>query len=191
MWLNTLQHHPWPALQWGVVIGAALIGAVLDARSQRISNRLTGPLLIGGLAVSTWVGGVPGLFDSLAGCCALAAPYVLLFALAGGGAGDAKLMGALGAWLGVVQGVVVLLAVALCGGLLAVGFALWRRRLGRTLGLVTHAARAFSGFCVGALSVRDAGAAFPTESEVQQMPYGPAIFLGVVFSAGGIWLWRI
>jgi prepilin peptidase CpaA len=191
MWFNTLQHHPWPALQWGVVIGASLVGAVLDARSQRIPNALTGPLLASGLAVSTWAGAVPGLFDSLAGCAALAVPYVLLYALAGGGAGDAKLMGALGAWLGLVQGVIVLVAVALCGGLLAIVYALAKRRLGRTFGLVAHAARAFSGFCVGALSLRDAGAAFPADSEVQPMPYGPAILLGVLLSAGGLLLWPI
>lgn len=191
MWLNTLQHHPWPTLQWGVVIGAALVGAVLDARSQRIPNLLTLPLFVSGLAISTWAGGVPGLVDAIGGCAVLAIPYVLLYALAGGGAGDAKLLGAIGAWLGVVQGVVVLLAVALCGGLLAVVYAISRRRLRRTLGLVAQAGRAFSGFWFGALTMRQAGAAFPIDSEVQPMPYGPAIFLGVLLSAGGKLLWPI
>ena len=67
--------------------------------------------------------------DALAACVMLALPYVVLFVFAGGGAGDAKLMGAIGTWLGLVNGVVALAAVAASGILLAVAFALARRRL--------------------------------------------------------------
>lgn len=190
MWLNTLQHHPWPTLQWGVVIAGALTGAVLDARSHRIPNLLTGPLLAGGFVVSTLAGGFFGLLDAAAACAVMALPFVLLFAMAGGGAGDAKLMGALGAWLGVVQGAVVLAAVLVCGGIAALLFAMARGRLRRTVGLVGNVSRTFAAVIAGSVAWRDAGAALPAQTETQPMPYGPAICLGVLVSRGGMWLWQ-
>ena len=100
MWAATLWDHNMLPLQWGVVIGTALAAAVCDLRTRRVPNLLTGPIVLAGLAWGIWVGGWAGLADSVAGCLLLAIPYVLLFVFAGGGAGDAKLMGAIGSrWL--------------------------------------------------------------------------------------------
>ena len=41
-------------IQWGVVIGASLIAAVLDLRARRIPNLLCGPLFITGLIWAAW-----------------------------------------------------------------------------------------------------------------------------------------
>ena len=128
MWLTTLYEHPIPALQWGTVLGAALVAAFWDLRSRRIPNLLTGPLLLCGWCQSVWLCGAHGLLDSFVASLLLATPFAILFAFAGGGAGDAKLMGALGSWLGVVSGIAVLLAVCLCGMVIAVGGYVVRRR---------------------------------------------------------------
>jgi Flp pilus assembly protein protease CpaA len=88
--LTTLWNTNLPFLQWGVVIGASTAAAVWDLRQRRIPNILTGPLFIGGLVWAIWVGGLPGLGEALVACIILAAPYVWLFLVAGGGAGDAK-----------------------------------------------------------------------------------------------------
>ena len=104
----TLWDHSVVPVQWGVVLCVSLIGAITDLRSGRIPNFLTMPILLAGATWAVWLCGPAGLADALLGCLLLATPYVLLFVFAGGGAGDAKLMGAIGAWLGVVNGLVAL-----------------------------------------------------------------------------------
>lgn len=190
MWSTTLYEHPFPALQWCAVLGVALVAACTDLRSRRIPNLLTGTALLGGLLVSGWVGGVPGLLDSVAATLLLASPFVLLFALAHGGAGDAKLMGALGSWLGVVHGVATLFAVCLCGVILAIAFASSQGRLGVVLANLSGTARGLLQPVFGIGSFRDAARLMPGASEGLQMPYGLAIFAGAALAAGGTWIWK-
>ena len=190
MWLTTLYEHPTPSLQWGTVLGASLVAAFWDLRSRRIPNLLTFPLVLGGWAASASFSGGAGLVDSLAATVLLAAPFVLLFVFAGGGAGDAKLMGGLGAWLGTVNGLVVLLAVCVCGMVLAVIAAARKRRLGAVLGNVSGAMIGLLQPVFGVGSLRDAGRLMPAAGEGQQMPYGLAIFAGTAVAAGGLWLCR-
>jgi prepilin peptidase CpaA len=188
MWLTTLYEHPIPALQWGPVLGATLVGAFWDLRTRRIPNLLTGPLLLCGWIESFWVCGGHGLLDSLAATVLLAAPFVLLFAFAGGGAGDAKLMGAIGAWLGVVAGVAVLLSVCLCGMLFAVAFALAKRSLGSALRNVSAGMLGLLHPVFGQGRWRDSGRMMPAAGEGQPMPYGFAIFAGALLVAGAMWV---
>ncbi len=178
MWYTTLHDQPAPLLPWGVAIGASLVAAVTDARSRRIPNLLTLPLVLSGWIRSFSVCGAAGLGDSLAGTLLLAAPFVILFAFGGGGAGDAKLMGGIGAWLGLVDGFVALLAVCLAGFVLGVAFAVWRKRLGAVLANLTGAAHA--------LLMRS----LPAVDDGQKMPYGIAISAGTVVAAGFTWIWR-
>jgi len=188
MWTTALSDHPLPVLPWSVAVGGALLGAITDARSRRIPNLLTGPLLLLGLACSfAWLGG-PGLLDSLVGALVLGAPFVLLFVFAGGGAGDAKLMAALGSWLGLGQGLVALASVCLVGLLLGLLFARRSGRLGTVLGRVR-------GILIGAFasvatlgSWRAARAYFPPGDEGEEkLPYGLAIFGGVLVAALATW----
>ena len=186
MWALTLFEHPWPPLQWGTVIGASLAAARFDLRSSRIPNVLTGPLLAAGLASSIVVGGWSGLADSLLATFLLGLPYVLLYMFAGGGAGDAKLMGGIGAWLGLVQGTVVLFSVALTGVVTALFFA----HVHGELGLVSRRVRTVFHLLTASLltrsSPREAFATLPSPAEARKMPYGVAIFAGVSFSALGM-----
>jgi len=176
--------------QWGVVIGASLIAAFGDVRSRCIPNSLTFPLLAAGLVWSGWFGGVSGLGEAVGACMMLGVPYVLLFVFAGGGAGDAKLMGAIGAWLGLRQALIVLLCVAVAGGVLGLVKAALKRRLKFVL---TNVLISFYTFilCVAGgrkPSLADArdDARRETgdeESERLEMPYGVAIAAGVCIAA--------
>jgi len=190
MWLTTLYEHPFPALQWGTVLGASLVAAFWDLRSRRIPNLLTGPLLLCGWCESAWLCGGHGLLDSFVATILLAAPFVILFVFAGGGAGDAKLMGALGSWLGVVSGIAVLLAVCLCGMVIAVAFAVSKRRLGPVLANISGAFLALLQPVFGHGKLRDAVRLMPGAAEGQKMPYGPAIFAGTALAAGSLWMWK-
>src|SRR4051812_4578870 len=104
-------NKPIPDLHWAAVIGACLVAAAWDVRTGRIPNWLCAALFAGGLLASLIRGGSSGAADAACGCVLLAVPYILLFVFAGGGAGDAKLMGAVGMWLGLAGAVWVLLAV--------------------------------------------------------------------------------
>ena len=75
--------------------------AVWDFRQNRIPNWLTLSAIPAGILWNTWVGGFSGLQMSLGGFAVGFGILFILFATGGGGGGDVKLMGALGAWVGV------------------------------------------------------------------------------------------
>ena len=76
------------------------IALIFDLRLRRIPNALTVLFFILGLSFHIVLAGWPGLRFSLLGFAAGFGPLFLLWLLGGGGGGDVKMMGALGAWLG-------------------------------------------------------------------------------------------
>jgi len=189
--LTTLWDTSTPLLQWGVVIGASTVAAVWDSLRHRIPNLLTGPLFLSGLIWATCVGGLDGAGESLLACVILAGPYVFLFLVAGGGAGDAKMMGAVGAWLGLANGLAALVGVSLAGVVLGVAFVIRRRG-------VKHVWIALA-VGIGELSQRFSGSgggkprqgATMNSEPLAKMPYGLAIWSGVCLAAIGVRLWRL
>lgn len=190
MWNMPLWHHDMLPVQWGAVIGASLAGAVCDVRKQRIPNRLTLPVFLSGLAWAIWVGGLRGWVDAVCGCLILATPFVILFAFAGGGAGDAKMMGALGSWLGVINGVVALVSVVVAGALCGLGYALVKKQFRAMLNRLWQILfRLVLMLSPHGRSAR-AYAVFPEDKDSLAMPYGIPIFSGVCAAALGVFLWR-
>lgn len=171
---------------WTAAIGFALIGAAFDVRSGRIPNLLTGPALLAGLAAATISGGGSGLVESVYGCVTLGVPFVLLFLFAGGGAGDAKLMAAVGAWIGLSHAVPTLLAVLLAGAVLGVIFALWKRHSGAVASNLILT----GGTLLTAILGRRGGARLVVTDRMLAMPYGVAIALGVCLAATWEHVWR-
>jgi prepilin peptidase CpaA len=118
-------------------VGAALlcagIASVLDLRERRIPNFLTLPAMAAGCMLHFAIGGWRGLGDSaLAGL--IAGGLFLVFYLAGGmGAGDVKLMAAVGCIAGLMPLPPIILATAIAGGLFALAISLYHRRLPETL----------------------------------------------------------
>jgi prepilin peptidase CpaA len=90
-----------------IAILAALIAAITDARTGRIPNWLTLPLLVLGPVLSAVAGGVPALLLSLLGVVLCAAVPLLLFTRQAMGGGDVKLFAALGGLLGTHVGIEV------------------------------------------------------------------------------------
>jgi prepilin peptidase CpaA len=111
----------------------AVIAGYTDWRSRRIPNWLTVPSLLLGIVVNSLSSGWMGARESLLGAglgLLLLLPFVLLRAL---GAGDWKLVGALGAFLGPQNLITVLLAAVLVAGLMALILVIWKRRFVQTL----------------------------------------------------------
>ena len=188
MWDWTFLDPPLPPLAWAVVLGASLVAAVTDARARRIPNVLALPVLAAGLAHGALGGGWAGLGEAGAACLALALPYVLLFCFAGGGAGDAKLMGALGAWLGLAWGAVTLVMVCLAGVALALAWSAAHRRLRPLLAGLSHLLRGAVLPFFGTGSLRDLPTLLPPTDDGDKLPYGLAIAAGTVLAFGGAWL---
>ena len=184
MWAYSLHDAGVDSLQWGVVLGGTLLAAFVDARTRRIPNALTFPLLLAALVHAGFVAGGAGLLDAALACLLLATPYVVLFAVAGGGAGDAKLMGAVGAWLGLLDGTRVLVAVCVAGVLFALAWAIARRSLPAVLGRLGLLTRGLLHLPFRRVSPRAVAAAIPAEHEGLSMPYGPAIFAGCALALG-------
>lgn len=99
--------------------GVLIIASITDLRSNRISNRLTYFTMIFGLVFYSLTSGLSGLLHSMGGLL-LGLSLLILFYLVGGmGAGDVKLMAAVGSLLG-PQGVfAAFLGTALIGGIYA------------------------------------------------------------------------
>lgn len=151
------------------LLAAGLTAAtVIDLRSRRIPNKLTAAMAAIGLALA--VAGLSGntLTGSLAG---LVLGLVLMmpgYMLGATGAGDVKLMAAVGAIVGPALVVSAFVCTAIAGGVLATVVAIRRKRLAATL--------AQTGRLVAA-----PGAA-PTEikaaTAASRFAYGPAIAVG-------------
>lgn len=190
--LSNIANEGMAVFQWGVVICASLVAACGDLRERRIPNALTFPLLAVGLIWASWLGGLPGLVEAAAACVLLALPYVLMFMFAGGGAGDAKLMGAIGAWLGLRQGAVVFVCVAAAGVVLAIAKAMAQKQLRSVLTSILVSIYTFMLLVIGRKTPRLAdGRPDKDRSGKLDIPYGIAIFAGVSVTGAIVWLWGV
>lgn len=108
-------------------LGLLLFGAcVSDARTRRIPNVLTFGAAACGLAANLAAGGWQGGLSSLEGWGLGLAAFLPLFLLGGMGAGDVKLLAAVGAWLGPAGAGWTALYAAIAGGAMALVMALAR-----------------------------------------------------------------
>lgn len=126
-------------------IAALIVGAIAcatDLRSARIPNVLTLSAVLAGVVFHAVTSGGSGAAAAGLGVLAGLLVFFPFFALGALGAGDVKLMAALGAWLGWQPTVNVALYAAVAGGVLAVAVSLWHGYLARALGnlrtLFTH-----------------------------------------------------
>src|SRR5580658_313071 len=131
---------------WAFTLAVAIVAAWSDWRTRRIPNWLTVAGVILGVGLHTVIAGRRGAAASLEGvglALGLLLPLVLLRAL---GAGDWKLMGALGAFLGPVLLLCVLVASILVSGLMAVVEVMRTHRVKSTMRNLFVLVRGFLSF---------------------------------------------
>ena len=153
------------------VLAAGLTAAVLiDIRSRRIPNWLTALIASAGFVMA--VGGVSGLTlgQAALGCAAGLLLMLPGHALGATGAGDVKLMAAVGAILGPSMIVTAFLATALAGGAFAVIVAVRRGRLQATL---AGTRQLIASPTQGKEAIESAGRS-------NRFAYGPAIAVGTL-----------
>jgi len=116
------------------LLALVLCAAVYDARFRRIPNWLTVSGAVVGLALNTFLDPVMrGLLYSLKGLALGFFIYLLLHLVRAMGAGDVKLMAAVGSITGAANWFAIFLITAVIGGFLAIAVSIAKRRLGRTL----------------------------------------------------------
>jgi prepilin peptidase CpaA len=176
------------SVSWGVPIAAAAVAAVSDVRHRRIPNLLTGPLLLAGIL---WGITTSRAWDPFVGALIAGAPYIALWLLGGGGAGDAKMMIAIGAWVGPVGAVFAVLAVAIAGGIISIIHAMTRRQLVPALANTAWALASLRCVLLGSGKFASRREMLPivTIDVMQKVPYAVAILIGTC--AGAMWsmLW--
>ena len=154
------------------VIVLVTLAARADVRTRTIPNLLTFPAILLGVTMHTVLSGTDGLRSSLAG-----------LALAGGvllpgwmfrwmGAGDVKLMAAVGAWLAWPQALIAVLASLVMGGAISLVMAVRRGVLRQA---ITGAA------LIGASAMARTGAA-PGLTTGVRFPFALAVVAGSTFA---------
>jgi len=112
-----------------VVLVAALVAAATDIWKFKVYNALTLPLLVSGLLYHAFRA---ELADSLLGVLFGFAALIVLYIIGGMGAGDVKLMAAVGAWLGMPLTFYVFIASSLAAGVYSIGLVVWTGQVGET-----------------------------------------------------------
>lgn len=160
-----------------VLAGILLVATLTDLRTHRIPNWLTFGAAVAGMALQFYLTGFTGLVTALAGLAiglACVLPSYLFGAL---GAGDVKLMAAVGCFLGPASTALAVLAIVITGGALALIRIAWRG------GLPSLGARygAMLWNLVSARRLVYLGPA-PDEPAAERFPYAVAIALGTFAS---------
>ena len=173
-----------------IALAMAITAAVFDVQQHRIPNWLTYPGIVLGFVLQgllfRWEGlGIwKGLGSAGEGCLLAGGIMFLFYAVRAMGAGDVKLMAAIGSLVGPEQAIVVLLATAICGGVMAIVISVYRGRMGETLRNL------------GSVLWFHARTGLQTHPELNldnptalRMPYGLAIAAGTLYALLLI-LWR-
>ncbi len=158
------------------VIVLVALATRADVQSRRIPNLLTGPALLLGVLVHLGLGGLPGAGNALLGAVVAGAILFPGWLMKFTGAGDVKLMAAVGAWLGHPDGFVAAVAALIAGGILAVVVAARR-------GILVQALRNSASLVLSVLPWGRWGLSAPAPKTAGvRFPFAPAVLAGAIFA---------
>ena len=171
-----------PGWEFGLlgVVGVAL---VTDLKSRKIYNWLTFPAMLAGLVGNAIAGGlahglsgaITGAETSLTGLVAGTAIFALGFFMGAMGAGDVKLMAAIGLWMGFPGVVPAVVYVAATGGVVAIAAA-------AANGALAQMFRNVYGTMIGLVTPGGAKTMTLTSSAAPPVPYGVSIAIGTALA---------
>ena len=161
-----------------IFLSGILIAAVAnDLRCQKIPNLLTYPAMGIALVYHFIMSGPDGLLFSAGGLALGIAVFILPYLMGGMGAGDAKLMGAVGAILGAKGVFIAFLFTAITGGVYALILVLIKRQ--HFKGFFTKQAATLKTFIYTKQFIPISG---DSNEKKPKLCYGIAIALGTLFS---------
>jgi prepilin peptidase CpaA len=157
-----------------VIVVAA---AATDIRSRRIPNWLTLSGVCAGLLLNWTISGLHGIGTAVSGMALGFASYFVLYCIRAMGAGDVKLMAAVGAVVGPGSWVAVFIASAIAGGVFAVVLMIWKGRVRETVWNTLFIAKELVHFRAPYHRRKDLDVKDP---RALNMPHGVAIAAGTV-----------
>ena len=157
--------------------GFLLLACLFDVRSRRIPNGLSAGVLMCGATLALLGHGLDGLWISAVGAFTAFAVMIPLYALRFMGAGDAKLMIALGTWSNASVIFATMIYTFLAGAVLAIGVMMvrggWSSGYSNVRDLLHRVMLRLRGVPVQVV--------VSTENQTFRLPYALAI-------AAGVWL---
>jgi prepilin peptidase CpaA len=160
-----------------ITVICVLVAAIIDVLTHKIPNWVTFPSAMLGMLINCYLAGLQGLVFSILG---LATGFLLLFVvylLGGMGAGDVKLLCAVGALLGPKLVFCTFIWMALAGGTLALALIIYKKAFSQTL---SNLKTLLLGWILRAPN-EDANLTIRNQSLIK-LPYGVAIALGAILA---------
>ena len=165
-----------------IMIPGILWASWIDYRERRVPNWLNAVIGVAGLAAQAWYVGWSGVGQGVLGALVGFAVLIIPWLMHGMGAGDVKLMMAIGAWLGPWLTLVAFCAGGLVGGVIAMVMIIASGRAGSACGnllvilaKVSHRSTVFTDF----------GSAKSFGQTSQLLPYGVPLTIGTLIAFFG------
>lgn len=155
--------------------------AVTDIWTHRIPNIILWPALTLAFFANSLLAGLPGVLDCALGLLFGLAVLFPLYFLGGTSAGDVKLLGVVGAFLGTNGVIIAGVATVIFGGVLGLLFIVWRviePIFVMQIAQLAHKAEAAEPPMTGTMT--------HNSSRSAEIPYAPAIACGTYFA-----LWQL
>jgi prepilin peptidase CpaA len=165
-----------------LLVALILAAGAYDIRYRRIPNWLTISGVLAGLAMNSFLyQGWAGFRLSLLGLAVGFGSYFILYLLRAMGAGDVKLMAAIGAMVGLADWFGIFVITAIIGGVVGLGLVASRGRLQKTIWNV--------GFLLGEMKSGRSAYLANEELDVRSskslgLPHGAVIALGTLVFLG-------
>jgi prepilin peptidase CpaA len=174
-----------PVATQAILVLVVCLAAIYDLRYRRIPNWLVLTGLVLGLAVNTFLFEWAGLARALLGIGLAFLIYFPLYLLRGMGAGDVKLMAAVGAIVGWEDWLGIFFVTSIVGGIAAMALLAGRSQLRRGF--------ANAGYLVVQLLSFRAPYARREELDIKseksvKLPHGMTIALGALLFLGAVWI---
>lgn len=160
-----------------IAAGVSIVAAVTDVSTRRIPNWLTYSTMLGAIAGRTIFQGWVGLRGAVFGGLLAGGLFLVFFLLHTMGAGDVKLVTAIGCVVGPGRGLQMVLAGAIAGGVLALVYVILRGRLRTTLANIGDLVRFHHAFGLAEHPTLNLSSA-----QAVRMPYALPIAVGVIFT---------
>ncbi len=160
-----MPHSNLPTIIQVLMLAAVAIAVVTDVRRRRIYNALTFPTMAVGLVLNTALDGPKGFLLAASGLLLGGALFFVPVAMGGRGAGDLKLLAALG---------------ALGGPVFVFWCAIFTSIIGAVIAIVTLLVRRRFVSVVGGMALEAASGQVPQAKSNIRLPYAIPIALGAI-----------